>query len=72
MLSVFSPSGRADAFGTKYGVTVQRDLGPKWLPRYVRVSPSLPQTSVLNCCFPSLPGQSRQRNGFVDRVKRNA
>jgi glutamyl-tRNA reductase len=26
MLSVFSPSGRADAFGTKYGVTVQRDL----------------------------------------------
>jgi glutamyl-tRNA reductase len=26
MLSVFSPSGRADAFGAKYGVTVQRDL----------------------------------------------
>ncbi len=26
MLAVFSPSGRADAFGTKYGVTVQRDL----------------------------------------------
>jgi glutamyl-tRNA reductase len=26
MLTVFSPSGRADAFGTKYGVTVQRDL----------------------------------------------
>jgi glutamyl-tRNA reductase len=26
MLTVFSPSGRGDAFGTKYGVTVQRDL----------------------------------------------
>ena len=26
MLSVFSPSGRADAFGAKYGVSVQRDL----------------------------------------------
>ena len=26
MLTVFSPSGRADAFGAKYGVTVQRDL----------------------------------------------
>jgi glutamyl-tRNA reductase len=26
MLSVFSPSGRADAFGAKYGVAVQRDL----------------------------------------------
>ena len=26
MLAVYSPSGRADAFGAKYGVTVQRDL----------------------------------------------
>jgi glutamyl-tRNA reductase len=26
MLSVYSPSGRADAFGTKYGLSVQRDL----------------------------------------------
>jgi glutamyl-tRNA reductase len=26
MLSVFSPSGRGDAFGAKYGVAVQRDL----------------------------------------------
>ncbi|HEY5320769.1 MAG TPA: glutamyl-tRNA reductase [Galbitalea sp.] len=26
MLSVFSPSGRGDAFGAKYGLTVQRDL----------------------------------------------
>jgi glutamyl-tRNA reductase len=26
MLSVFSPSGRGDAFGTKYGIPVERDL----------------------------------------------
>jgi glutamyl-tRNA reductase len=26
MLSVFSPSGRGDAFGAKYGLTVERDL----------------------------------------------
>jgi glutamyl-tRNA reductase len=26
MLTVFSPSGRGDAFGAKYGLTVQRDL----------------------------------------------
>jgi len=24
----------------------QSDLGPKWLPRYVRISPSLPQTAT--------------------------
>jgi fatty-acyl-CoA synthase len=24
----------------------QPDLGPKWLPRYVRISPSLPQTAT--------------------------
>ena len=28
------------------GCTEQPDLGPKWLPRYVRVSPSLPQTAT--------------------------
>ncbi len=27
-------------------LTAQPDLGPKWLPRYVRVSPSLPQTAT--------------------------
>jgi fatty-acyl-CoA synthase len=27
-------------------LTAQSDLGPKWLPRYVRVSPSLPQTAT--------------------------
>ena len=27
-------------------LTAQTDLGPKWLPRYVRVSPSLPQTAT--------------------------
>ncbi len=27
-------------------LTQQPDLGPKWLPRYVRVSPSLPQTAT--------------------------
>ena len=27
-------------------LTEQPDLGPKWLPRYVRVSPSLPQTAT--------------------------
>ncbi|MFZ0251847.1 MAG: AMP-binding protein [Acidimicrobiales bacterium] len=27
-------------------LTAQPDLGPKWIPRYVRVSPSLPQTAT--------------------------
>ncbi len=27
-------------------LTEQPDLGPKWLPRYVRISPSLPQTAT--------------------------
>jgi glutamyl-tRNA reductase len=31
MLSVFSPSGRADAFGAKYGVAVQHDLAAAML-----------------------------------------
>ncbi len=33
-----------EAFAT--WLTAQPDLGPKWLPRYVRVSPSLPQTAT--------------------------
>jgi fatty-acyl-CoA synthase len=33
-----------DAFAA--WLTEQSDLGPKWLPRYVRVSPSLPQTAT--------------------------
>jgi fatty-acyl-CoA synthase len=33
-----------DAFAT--WLTNQPDLGPKWIPRYVRVSPSLPQTAT--------------------------
>jgi fatty-acyl-CoA synthase len=33
-----------DAFAA--WLTAQPDLGPKWLPRYVRVSPSLPQTAT--------------------------
>ena len=27
-------------------LVAQPDLGPKWVPRYVRVSPSLPQTAT--------------------------
>jgi fatty-acyl-CoA synthase len=33
-----------DAFAV--WLTEQPDLGPKWLPRYVRISPSLPQTAT--------------------------
>ena len=33
-----------DAFASWLGT--QPDLGPKWLPRYVRISPSLPQTAT--------------------------
>ena len=33
-----------DAFAA--WLVVQPDLGPKWLPRYIRVSPSLPQTAT--------------------------
>jgi fatty-acyl-CoA synthase len=33
-----------DEFAT--WLTAQPDLGPKWIPRYVRVSPSLPQTAT--------------------------
>jgi fatty-acyl-CoA synthase len=36
----FDPAAFAD------WLVAQPDLGPKWLPRYVRVSPSLPQTAT--------------------------
>jgi fatty-acyl-CoA synthase len=36
----FDPEAFAD------WLVAQPDLGPKWLPRYVRVSPSLPQTAT--------------------------
>ncbi len=36
----FDPEGFAD------WLVAQPDLGPKWLPRYVRLSPSLPQTAT--------------------------
>ncbi|HEX4163010.1 MAG TPA: hypothetical protein VHZ05_10955, partial [Acidimicrobiales bacterium] len=33
-----------DAFGA--WLQAQPDLGPKWIPRYVRISESLPQTAT--------------------------
>jgi fatty-acyl-CoA synthase len=36
----FDPEGFAE------WLVAQPDLGPKWLPRYIRVSPSLPQTAT--------------------------
>jgi fatty-acyl-CoA synthase len=47
MVALETVPGKAfdpDAFAT--WLTAQSDLGPKWLPRYVRVSPSLPQTAT--------------------------
>jgi fatty-acyl-CoA synthase len=47
MVAIETVPGRAfdpDAFAS--WLTEQSDLGPKWLPRYVRVSPSLPQTAT--------------------------
>jgi fatty-acyl-CoA synthase len=47
MVALETVPGRSfdpDAFAT--WLTAQPDLGPKWLPRYVRVSPSLPQTAT--------------------------
>ena len=47
MVAIETVPGRAfdpDAFAS--WLTEQPDLGPKWLPRYVRVSPSLPQTAT--------------------------
>ncbi len=47
MVALETVPGRAfdpDAFAD--WLRAQPDLGPKWLPRYVRVSPSLPQTAT--------------------------
>jgi len=47
MVAVETVPGRPfdpDAFAEWLGA--QPDLGPKWVPRYVRVSPSLPQTAT--------------------------
>jgi fatty-acyl-CoA synthase len=47
MVALETVPGRAfdpDAFAT--WLTAQPDLGPKWLPRFVRVSASLPQTAT--------------------------
>jgi fatty-acyl-CoA synthase len=40
------PGRRFDPDAFAAWLTEQPDLGPKWLPRYVRVSPSLPQTAT--------------------------
>jgi fatty-acyl-CoA synthase len=40
------PGREFDPDGFATWLTGQADLGPKWLPRYVRVSPSLPQTAT--------------------------
>jgi fatty-acyl-CoA synthase len=47
MVAIETVPGKAfepEAFAT--WLEEQPDLGPKWLPRYVRVSPSLPQTAT--------------------------
>jgi fatty-acyl-CoA synthase len=47
MVAIETAPGRAfdpDAFAE--WLAAQPDLGPKWLPRYVRVSPTLPQTAT--------------------------
>jgi fatty-acyl-CoA synthase len=47
MVALETAAGRpfdADAFGV--WLLAQPDLGPKWIPRYVRVSESLPQTAT--------------------------
>lgn len=47
MVAVETTPGRpfdADAFGV--WLLAQQDLGPKWIPRYVRISESLPQTAT--------------------------
>ncbi len=47
MVAVETTPGRpfdADAFGA--WLLAQPDLGPKWIPRYVRISESLPQTAT--------------------------
>jgi fatty-acyl-CoA synthase len=40
------PGKEFDPVGFATWLQEQPDLGPKWLPRYVRVSPSLPQTAT--------------------------
>ena len=47
MVALETAAGRpfdADAFGA--WLLAQPDLGPKWIPRYVRISESLPQTAT--------------------------
>jgi fatty-acyl-CoA synthase len=47
MVAVETVPGREfDPDGFATWLQEQPDLGPKWLPRYVRVSPSLPQTAT--------------------------
>ena len=40
------PGKAFDPAGFAAWLSAQPDLGPKWIPRYVRVSPSLPQTAT--------------------------
>ena len=40
------PGRKFDPDGLRDMADAQPDMGPKWLPRYVRVSPSLPQTAT--------------------------
>ena len=49
------------------GSQEQPDLGPKWLPRYVRVSPSLPQTATgkVTKVGPAGRGLGLRRRGVV-------
>jgi fatty-acyl-CoA synthase len=47
MVAIETVPGRAfNPGGFATWLQEQPDLGPKWLPRYVRVSPSLPQTAT--------------------------
>ena len=47
MVAIETVPGKAfDPDGFAAWLQEQPDLGPKWLPRYVRVSPSLPQTAT--------------------------
>ena len=47
MVAIETVPGREfDPDGFATWLQEQPDLGPKWLPRYVRVSPSLPQTAT--------------------------
>jgi fatty-acyl-CoA synthase len=47
MVALETMPGRPfDPLGFAEWLVAQSDLGPKWLPRYIRVSPSLPQTAT--------------------------